>query len=136
MHQFLLLFFIIVPLGELKPWIRRRLWNYRQGYLLTKEGTLQGERIWNVEFSEDNNTRCGLLLLLNSESALIEGKGGIFVAAEQRDDPEICIFDSTLMLVVLICAAVEEHVLLSGVAMHIAVKDALPLNVSISHHEL
>ena len=51
------------------------------------------------------------------------------MAAKQRQNPELCIFDAALSLIVLIGTAIEKHILLPGMTMHITIQShfALPL---------
>lgn len=134
--QLLFLFFVLLPLSELESGVWRRLRDNGQRHLLAEERALQSERVGNVELSEHHDSGCGLLLLLDPESALVEGKSRVLVAAKQRYYSEICILDSAFVLVVFVGATVEEGMHFARVAVHVAVQNTLSLNMSVTHHQL
>ena len=96
---------------------------------LPVEGTLEGEAVHDVEFAEHHHAARALLARLNPEGAPREGKRRKLVAAQQGNNPELCIFNAAFLLVVLEGAPVKKSILLARVAMHVAVESdlALPL---------
>jgi hypothetical protein len=83
------------------------------------EGALKSKRVKDVELSEDNYSACLLLLLLNSEGAVREAEDGVSVAAEQRQDAQLGVFDSAFVLKVFEGTSVHKAVLLARVAVHV-----------------
>ena len=58
------------------------------------------------------------------------------MATEQGQNAELSIFDSALLLVVLVVAPVEEYVLLARVAVHVAVEGDTAFPIQIPDHLL
>ena len=91
--------------------------------LLPVERALKSKRIHNVELPEHDDPTSAFFRFLNFKTTPSETKIIIFVAAEQRQDSQLCIFDAALLLVVFIAASVEEYILFARVPMHITVDD-------------
>jgi hypothetical protein len=85
------------------------------------EGTFKRKAVHDVELSKHHHPACAFLALLYPEAAARERKDWILVAAEQRNNPQLGILDTALLLIVFIAASKEKCVLLPTVAVHITV---------------
>lgn len=97
--------------------------------LVAMEWAFHSVRVLYIEFSEHDNPRSGLFWLLYFEAGRLETETLRFVPAQQRENPNLSIFNSALILEVLVSASIEENVWLTTMPVHIAIQGyfTLPL---------
>jgi hypothetical protein len=94
------------------------------------ERALERERVHNVEVTEYNDSTSRLFCLLYLEACAVEAETCVFLATKKWQNPELCVFDSAIILEIFECAAVEENILLPGVSMIVTVQNhfSLPMH--------
>jgi len=70
--------------------------------LLAKEGALECKGVHDVHLSKYDNSCSRLLTLLDCKPTVLELEEMVPLAAQKRDDSQLCVLDAALLLVVLV----------------------------------
>lgn len=87
--------------------------NFTVRGLLPMERALQSKRIHNIELPENHDPPRALLRFLDLKTTARKTEIIILMTAKQRQNPQLSVLDPAFLLVVLIAAPVEEHILLA-----------------------
>lgn len=100
------------------------------------EWTLKSKRVLNVELLEHYATSCWLFGVLHTEPTVFQFEQLILLAAKQRDQSNVRVFYSSLLLIIFVWTSVEECVLFPRVTVEIAIEENFSLLMHVPYQHL